>query len=133
MAKTSAWYSAYRLPHSALVLMVTLIWGVGWHQQTPAVEGCARPSDENGPLYEEIKGLYLGQMRPNGVAAMAEIYPFGSASPVSVPVDDMVARQLEQVTRGTPVTLVGYVSNSLSGSQPPYTCMEISGDPPPFP
>jgi hypothetical protein len=48
------------------------------------------------------------------------------AAPISVNVTGEVFDVAGTLAVGTRITLVGYVSNSLSGAQPPYSCIEFA-------
>jgi hypothetical protein len=48
------------------------------------------------------------------------------AAPVSVNVTEKVFNIAGSLITGTPITLVSYVKDSLSGAQPPYSCIELA-------
>jgi len=49
-----------------------------------------------------------------------------SAGPISVNLVAGVFETIRNLAAGTRITLVGYVSNSLSGVHPPYSCLELA-------
>src|SRR6202011_2315884 len=53
--------------------------------------------------------------------------PRDGAAPVSVNVTERVFNIAGSLTIGTPITLVSYVKDSLSGAQPPYRREESDG------
>jgi hypothetical protein len=48
------------------------------------------------------------------------------AVPISVPVTDKVFDVAGSFITGTRIILVSYVGDSLSGAQPPYSCVELA-------
>jgi hypothetical protein len=54
------------------------------------------------------------------------VMPREAAAPVSVNVTDKVFNAAGSLKIGARITLVSYVSNSLSGAQPPFSCIELA-------
>jgi hypothetical protein len=87
---------------------------------------CPRPSDQYGPRYEIVTGMYQSRGVSPGGGKFVTIMPRDWAAPVSLNVSDEVFDIAGALAIGTPITLVGYVSNSASGAQPPYSCIELA-------
>jgi|SRR6516225_371776 hypothetical protein len=89
-----------------------------------ALNPCPRPIDQYGPRYQVMAGTYQSRGVSLGGGKFVTIRPREWAAPVSVNVIGEVFDIAGALTTGTSVVLVGYVSNSASGAQPPYSCME---------
>ena len=92
-----------------------------------ATHSCARPSDQRGPLYETITGAFQSRGVSAGGGMFVTIKENNSAGPISVNLVAGVFETIRNLAAGTRITLVGYVSNSLSGAHPPYSCLERAG------
>ena len=99
----------------------------GWTRVTEAVvlAPCPRPSDQYGPSYESMRGAYRSRGVSPGGGKFVTIMLRDGAAPVSVNVTDQVFDVAGSLIIGTRITLVGYVKGSLSGAQPPYSCIEL--------
>jgi hypothetical protein len=100
----------------------------GWTRATEAVvlNPCPRPSDQYGARYEIMRGAFRsGGVSPGG-GKFVTIMPRDGAEPVSVPVTDKVFDVAGSLVIGTRIILVSYVRDSLSGAQPPYSCVELA-------
>jgi hypothetical protein len=87
---------------------------------------CPRPTDQHGPRYEIISGGYQSRGVSPGGGKFVTIMGIDKAAPISVSVTGEVFEVAGTLAVGTHVTLVGYVRNSLSGAQPPYSCSEFA-------
>jgi hypothetical protein len=92
-----------------------------------ALNSCPRPSDQHGPRYEIMTGAYQSRGVSPGGGKFVTIMGMDRAAPISVSVTDDVFDVAGTLAAGTRITLVGYVSNSASGAQPPYSCIELAG------
>jgi hypothetical protein len=99
---------------------------LGWTSAAEAIEvgPCPRPSDQYGALYETVSGAYRSRGVSPGGGNFVTIMPRDGAAPVSVNVTERVFNIAGSLTIGTPITLVSYLKDSLSGAQPPYSCIE---------
>lgn len=86
-----------------------------------ADSSCARPNDEFGARYEELKGVFV-RIEGN----LAVVKGFTAAAETSERVTADALNALKNIPAQTPITLVAYVSNSTSGAAPPYSCLEIN-------
>jgi hypothetical protein len=87
---------------------------------------CPRPGDQYGPRYETVSGAYRSRGVSPGGGNFLTIMPRDGAAPVSVNVTEKVFNIAGSLIIGTPITLVSYVQDSLSGAQPPYSCIELA-------
>jgi hypothetical protein len=87
---------------------------------------CPRSSDQYGPRYETVSGAYRSRGVSPGGGNFLTIMPRDRAAPVSVNVTEKVFNTAGSLITGTPITLVSYVKDSLSGAQPPYSCIELA-------
>jgi hypothetical protein len=94
--------------------------------ETVPFSRCSRPSDQYGPRYEVMTGMYRSRGVSPGGGKFMTITPKDWAAPVSLNVTDEVFDIAGTLALGTPIILVGYVSNSASGAQPPYSCIELA-------
>jgi hypothetical protein len=85
---------------------------------------CPRPADQYGPRYQIMTGAY--QSRGNEPWGGQYVTIMRDKSPISVPVSGDVFNAAGNLRPGTRVTLVGYVSDSMSGAMPPYSCIELA-------
>jgi hypothetical protein len=127
----SAANESIRLPmvrSVALCIGLTLLApGCARGAEVPAVNPCPRPSDQYGPRYEIMAGTYLSRGVSPGGGKFVTIRPTDrGAAPVSVNVTDRVFDIAGTLAAGTHITLFGYVGASVSGAQPPYSCIEWS-------
>lgn len=98
----------------------------GWTRAGAVVfNPCPRPTDQYGPRYETASGAYWSRDVSRGGGKFVTIMPRGGAPPVSLNVTDKVFDVAGSLIIGTRITLVGYVRDSLSGAQPPYSCIEL--------
>jgi hypothetical protein len=116
-----------------MVRLVALCAGLilhasGWTGagEAVALNPCPRPSDQYGPRYEIITGVYRSRGVTPGGGKFVTITSADRAAPVSVSVTGEVFDVAGTLVVGTHITLVGYVTNSLSGAQPPYSCIELA-------
>ena len=91
-----------------------------------ALSRCKRPVDQYGPRYEVVSGTYRARGVSPGGGKFVTIMPRDGAAPVSVTVTDEVFNVAGSLRIGTQITLVSYVSHSLSGAEPPYSCIELT-------
>ena len=87
---------------------------------------CSQPGDQYGPRYQIISGTYQSRGVSPGGGKFMTITPKDWAAPVSLNVTDEVFDIAGTLAIGTPIILIGYVSNSASGAQPPYSCIELA-------
>ena|SRR5215469_7576776 len=105
------------------LILVAPVRTLGW--EAVALNPCSRPSDQYGLRYEIMSGTYQSRGVSPGGGKFVTIMPRDWAASVSLNVTDHVFRIAGALTIGTPIILVGYVSNSVSGAQPPYSCIEL--------
>ena len=105
-----------------------VVYALGWTRAEAAValSPCPRPSDEYGPRYETVSGAYRSRGVSPGGGNFVTIMPRDGAAPVSVNVTERVFNIAGSLSIGTLITLVSYVKDSLSGAQPPYSCIELA-------
>jgi hypothetical protein len=99
----------------------------GWTSAAEAVvlNPCPRPIDRYGARYEIVRGAFRSRgVSPRG-GKFVTIMLRDGAAPVSVNVTDQVFDVAGSLIIGTRITLVSYVRASLSGVQPPYSCIEL--------
>jgi len=103
-----------------------VVYALGWTRAEAAValSPCPRPSDEYGPRYEAVSGGYRSRGTSPGGGKFVIIMPRGGAAPLSLSVTAKVFNAAGSLKIGARITLVSYVTHSLSGSQPPYSCIE---------
>jgi hypothetical protein len=72
-----------------------------------------------------MTGVYQSRQKASGGGTVVTIV-VDRSSPMSVPVTGDVFDAAGKLTAGTRVTLVGYVGASISGAQPPFSCIELA-------
>ena len=104
-----------------------VVYALGWTLGEAAVarSPCPRPSDQYGPRYEAVSGAYQSRAVCPGGGKFVTITPSGGAAPISVNVTGKVFKAVGSLKIGARITLLGYVTHSLSGLQPPYSCIEL--------
>jgi hypothetical protein len=104
-----------------------VLYALGWTVAAEAVEvgPCPRPNDQYGPRYETVSGAYRSRGVSPGRGNFVTIMPRNGAAPVSVNVTERIFNIAGSLVTRTPITLVSYVKDSLSGAQPPYACIEL--------
>ena len=95
-------------------------------EQPAALSPCKRPVDQYGPRYEAVSAAYRSRGVSPGGGKFVTIMPRDGAAPVSVTVTDEVFNVVGSLRIGIQITLVSYVSRSLSGAVPPYSCIELA-------
>ena len=95
-------------------------------EQPAALSPCKRPVDQYGPRYEAVSGAYRSRGVSPGGGKFVTIMPRDGAAPVSVTVTDEVFNVVGSLRIGIQITLVSYVSRSLFGAEPPYSCIELA-------
>jgi hypothetical protein len=105
-------------------LIVLAARGIGAAPRMPG--RCPRPSDRYGPRYATISGAYRSRGVSAGGGKFVTLMPPQRAATASVNVTDAVFGLAGRLPVGTPITLFGYVENSLSGASPPYSCIEFA-------
>ena len=105
-----------------------VVYAPGWTRAEAAValSPRSRPSDEYGPRYEAVSGAYRSHGVSPGGGKFVTIMPRDGASPVSLNVTDRVFDIAGSLQIGTLITVVSYVRASMSGAQPPYSCIELA-------
>ena len=104
------------------------VYALGWTlaEATVALSPCPRPTDQYGPRYEAVSGAYRSRAVSPGGGKFVTITPSGGAAPTSVNVTDQVFKAVGPLKIGARITLLGYVTHSLSGLQSPYSCIELA-------
>lgn len=95
-----------------------------------AADGCPRTTDTSGtPLYDVVTGKFRGLtgIRANGAVVIETPGPAPLTTKTSYLVSAEVYDTLKNTYGGTTISLFSYVTNALSGSNPPYTCVEVGG------
>jgi hypothetical protein len=91
--------------------------------EVSAFNSCPRPTDQHGPRYEIMSGAYQSRgVSPGG----GKFVTIMGVAPISVNVTGEMFEVARTLAAGTRITLVGYVNNALSGTQPPYSCIELA-------
>ena len=105
-----------------------VVYALGWTlaEAAVALSPCPRPSDQYGPRYEAVSGAYRSHGVSPGGGKFVTIMPRDGAAPVSVTVTDEVFNVVGSLRIGIQITLVSYVSRSLFGAEPPYSCIELA-------
>jgi hypothetical protein len=111
--------------------VLCIIWILFLSEPTSGAEvaasnSCPRPSDQRGPLYETITGAFRSRGVSAGGGKFVTIPGIDRAGPISVSVVGKAFDSTKNLAVGTRITLVGCVSNSMSGAQPPYSCIELA-------
>jgi len=103
-----------------------VLYALEWIRAEAAValSPCPRPSDQYGPRYEAVSGGYRSRGTSPGGGKFVIIMPRGGAAPLSLSVTAKVFNAAGSLKIGARITLVAYVTHALSGSQPPYSCIE---------
>jgi hypothetical protein len=73
-----------------------------------------------------MTGAYQSRGVTPGGGKFVTITGMDRGAPISVSVTDEVFDVAGSLEAGTRINLVAYVSNSLSGAQPPYSCIELA-------
>jgi hypothetical protein len=94
--------------------------------EAAALNPCPRPSDQYGPRFEIMTGSYRSRGVSPGGGKFVTIMGKDRAAPVSVNVTDDVFAAAGTLAVGTRINLLAYPSNPMSGSQPPYSCIELA-------
>src|SRR5215469_9446181 len=104
-----------------------VVYALGWTlgEAAVALSPCPRPSDQYGPRYEAVSGAYQSRAVSRGGGKSVTITPSGGAAPISVNVTGKVFKAVGSLKIGARMTLLGYVTHSLSGLRPPYSCIEL--------
>jgi hypothetical protein len=105
-----------------------VLYALGWTDTEPAValNPCPRPTDQYGPRSEAVSGTYRLRGTAPGGGKFLTIVPRNGAAPVSVNVTDRIFDTAGSLKFGTHMTIVSYVRDSMSGAQPPYSCIELT-------
>jgi hypothetical protein len=105
-----------------------ILYAIGWTrvEGSVALSSCPRPNDQYGPRYEVVTGAYQSRGISPGRGKFVTIMPAAGAAPVSVNVTDEVFNAAGSLKIDARIILVSYVTHSLSGSQPPYSCIELA-------
>ena len=104
-----------------------VVYALAWTraEATVALSPCPRPSDQYGPRYEAVSGAYRSRGLSPGGGKFVTMMPRDGAAPVSLNVTDKVFDIAGSLKIGTLITVVSYVRASMSGAQPPYSCIEL--------
>jgi hypothetical protein len=94
--------------------------------EAAAFNPCPRPNDQHGARFEIVTGAYLSRGVSPGGGKFVTIMGKDMAAPISVNVTDGVFAAAATVAVGTGITLFAYPSSSVSGSRPPYSCIELA-------
>jgi hypothetical protein len=86
---------------------------------------CPRPVDHNGARYQSLTGAYQSRGETRGSGKFLTLAPDGAA-PLSIMVTDGVFSAGRTLRAGARITVVAYVRSSMSGAQPPFSCMELA-------
>jgi hypothetical protein len=108
------------------VAFVLAISGYALGAKMAAFNPCPRPSDQYGPRFEIMTGSYRSRGVSPGGGKFVTIMGKDMAAPVSVNVTDDVFAAAGTLAVGTSISLLAYPSNPMSGSQPPYSCIELA-------
>ena len=105
-----------------------VLYALGWTRsgEVVALSRCPRPSDQYGPRYEAVSGAYQSRGVSPGGGKFVTIMPRDRAALVSLNVTDKVFDVAGSLKIRTPITVVSYVKASMSGAQPPYSCIELA-------
>jgi hypothetical protein len=112
-----------------VALCVGVLLATGWTQvaEVALIRPCVRPGDQYGPHHEAITGDYQSRGVSPGGGKFVTIMPVDSiTAPVSLSVTDKIFDIAGILAIGTEITLVSYVRNSVAGTQPPYSCIELA-------
>jgi len=105
-----------------------VVYALAWTraEATVALSPCPRPSDQYGPRYEAVSGAYRSRGRSPGGGEFVTITLRDETAQVSLNVTDKVFDTAGSIKIGTLITLVSYARASMSGAQPPYSCIELA-------
>ena len=105
-----------------------VVYALAWTraEATVALSPCPRPSDQYGPRYEAVSAAYRSRSRSPGGGKFMTITPRDGAAQLSLNVTDKVFDIAGSIKIGTLITVVSYVRASMSGAQPPYSCIELA-------
>jgi hypothetical protein len=93
--------------------------------ETTKSDKCLRPSDEHGPLYYEVSGIFARISVDRGGGQTVVLKRSSEATEDYHRATDELIDQLRSMRTGTAVTLVSYAVSSLSGGEPPFSCVEL--------
>jgi hypothetical protein len=105
---------------------VILIAGSTPGPEAVVFKSCPRPTDQYGPRYGILTGAYQSRGVSPGGGKFVTLMADNRAAAISVSVNDEVFEDAGTLAIGTRITLLRYVSNSMSGAQPPYSCIELA-------
>lgn len=108
---------------AALILIAP---GWTWGPEAAALNSCPRPTDQYGPRYGIMTGAYQSRGVSPGGGKFVTLFPENRATAISASVSDEVFEVVGTLAVGTRISLFRYVSNSMSGAQPPYSCIELA-------
>jgi hypothetical protein len=87
---------------------------------------CPRPVDQYGARYESLTGVYQSRGETPGGGKFLTILPDRAVAPVSIMVTDGAFNAARTLRAGARITVVAYSSSSISGAQPPFSCLELA-------
>jgi len=112
---------------AVVLCMISFLWGpTSGTEVAAASNSCPRPSDHRGPLFETITGAFQSRGVSADGGKFVTILGIDRAGPISVNVVAEVFESTRNLAAGTRITLVSYVGDSMSGAQPPYSCLELA-------
>jgi hypothetical protein len=97
---------------------------------TPTVQPnglCPRPSDQGGPLYYELEGIFARIQIDPGGGQWVVLRRSSSTAEEFLPATEDVLARLRSIDIGTRITLVAYrvSSRSGTGASPAFSCLEV--------
>ena len=87
---------------------------------------CPRPTDEYGPLYYEMTGMFQGISVDPGGGKFVVLKRSAAAVDDYLRATDELIDKLGVVRTGTVVTLVSYRVSSRAGAHTPFSCFELA-------
>ena len=97
---------------------------------TPTVQPdgrCPRPSDQGGPTYFEMEGVFARIHTDPGGGQWVVLKRSPAGPEELLPATEDLLARLRSLDSGTTITLVAYRVSSRSGSggSPPFSCLEV--------
>jgi len=87
---------------------------------------CPRPVDKYGARYESLTGVYQSRGETAGGGKFLTILPDRAAAPASIMVTDGAFDAARTLRAGARITVIAYSGSSISGAQPPFSCLELA-------
>jgi hypothetical protein len=85
---------------------------------------CPRPVDQYGTRYQSLTGAYQSRGETPGGGKYLTLLPDRAAAPMSIMVTAGAFDAARTLRAGARITVVAYMRSSMSGVQPPFSCID---------